>query len=162
MELFSKLGIDWRLLLIQIINFGILLFVLKRYLYRPVMDMLARRREQVKKDLETTESIKEEYAAFEKQKSEEFERAKTEARAVVESASERASRIEAKAAEDAKAKSADILERAKRVISEEKDKIVDEAKREVAGVVVAATEKLLGKKLEGKEAEEFVKQSLRS
>ncbi len=162
MELFDKLGIDWRLLLIQIVNFGILLFVLKRYLYKPVMDMLERRREQVKKELETPESIKEEYAAFEKQKGEEFAKAKAEARAVVDSALERASQVEAKAAEDAKAKSADILLRAKKVINEEKEKIVDEAKREVAGVVVLATEKLLGKKLEGKEAEEFIKQSIRS
>lgn len=162
MELFEKLGIDWRLFMVQIVNFGILLFILKRYLYGPVMDMLERRKAQVKKDLETTEKIKEEYAAFEMQKEEEFVKAKAEARSVVDTALERASLIEAKAAEDAKAKSADILERAKKVIQEEKNKIVDEAKREVAGVVVQAAEKLLGKNLEGKGAEEFVKQTLRS
>ncbi|MBI3685123.1 hypothetical protein HY250_01845 [Candidatus Azambacteria bacterium] len=44
MELFQKFGIDWRLLVMQIINFAILLFILKRYLYKPVMDMLERMR----------------------------------------------------------------------------------------------------------------------
>ncbi|MBI1755045.1 F0F1 ATP synthase subunit B [Candidatus Azambacteria bacterium] len=162
MELFQKFGIDWRLLVMQIINFAILLFILKRYLYKPVMDMLERRREQVKKNFETTEQIQLEFEAFKSQKEEEFSKARLEARGIVDTALERASQIEAKAGEDAKVKSAEILARAKKVIHEEKEKIVDEAKREVAGIVIAATEKVLGKKFEGKEAEELVRQGLHS
>lgn len=160
MELFSKLGIDWRLLVMQIINFAVLLYILKRFLYKPVLDVLERRREQVKKDLETTEQIKKEFAAFEEQKAQTLTSARQEAQSLLDGALKRANEIEVKAGEDATMKAADILERAKRVISEEKEKIVEEAKKEVVGVVLLATEKLLGKKMEGKEAEEFIKKQL--
>ena len=36
-ELLSKLGIDWRLLIAQLINFLILLFVLRRFAYKPIL-----------------------------------------------------------------------------------------------------------------------------
>lgn len=162
MEVFHTFGIDWRLLAIQIVNFAILLYVLNRFLYKPVIDILERRREQVKKNLEATEAIQREFAAFQLQKENEFQKARVEAQHMVDAAGERVARIEAKAAEEARLKSADMLERAKKVINEEKGKIVEEAQRGVADLVMAATEKVLGKKLQGKEAEELIRQSLRS
>jgi len=160
MEAFHTFGIDWRLLAIQIVNFAILLYVLNRFLYKPVIDILERRREQVRKNLESTETIQREYAAFELQKQDEFKKVRTEAQHMLDQASERVARMAAKAAEDARAHAADILERAKKVIEEEKGKIVEEVKREAAGLVIAATEKVIGQKLHGAEAEALVRKSL--
>ncbi len=46
-ELFAAFGLDIRLLLIQALNFGILLFVLWRFLYGPVLKMIDDRREKI-------------------------------------------------------------------------------------------------------------------
>ena len=52
MELLSKLGIDWKLLLAQVVNFGILLGVLTVFVYRPLLDLLDARRERIAKAME--------------------------------------------------------------------------------------------------------------
>ena len=49
-ELFSKLGIDWKLLIAQIINFLVLLFVLYKFAYRPILSMLEKRTKKIEKD----------------------------------------------------------------------------------------------------------------
>jgi len=43
----EKLGIDAQLIVLQAINFAILLYVLNRFLYKPVLGMLAKRKEQI-------------------------------------------------------------------------------------------------------------------
>ena len=43
-QLFSAFGLDWRLLLINLLNFGLLLWLLRRYAYGPLTKMLSDRR----------------------------------------------------------------------------------------------------------------------
>ena len=161
MELFSKLGIDWRLLIIQIINFGILLFILKRYLYKTVLEMLEKRRERVQESVDLNEKIKKEIHDFEEQKASQMEQVKNEAKNIITLASQRAQELEARAHEEAKAKSEATLEQARKVIGEEKGKIIEEARKEIAQLVVDATGKMLEKAAQGKEGEEFIKSHLK-
>ena len=44
MELFGKLGIEWKLLLAQGLNFILLLIILRKFLYKPILKMLDERR----------------------------------------------------------------------------------------------------------------------
>lgn len=161
MELFQKLGIDWRLLIIQIVNFGILLFILKRYLYKPVVDMLEKRREHVQESVDLNEKMKKEIHDFEKQKASQMEQAKNEAKNIITLASQRAQDLEAKAHEEAKIRSEATLEQARKVISEEKGKIIEEARKEIGQLVVDATGKILEKVAQGKEGDEFIKSHLK-
>jgi F-type H+-transporting ATPase subunit b len=57
MELLTTLGIDWQLLLVQLLNFGILIVVLSVLLYRPVIRMIDDRRERIRKSMEDTKVI---------------------------------------------------------------------------------------------------------
>lgn len=50
-ELLEKLGIQWQLLLAQGVNFLIILFVLKKTAYGPLMKMLRERREKVEQGI---------------------------------------------------------------------------------------------------------------
>src|SRR3989344_4517131 len=43
----EKLGIDLKLILVQIVNFGLLLFILKKVLYKPVLEYIKKRREEL-------------------------------------------------------------------------------------------------------------------
>jgi F-type H+-transporting ATPase subunit b len=40
MDALANIGVDWKLLLAQVVNFGILLWVLKRYAYQPMLKMM--------------------------------------------------------------------------------------------------------------------------
>ena len=51
-ELIEKLGLDWRVLLSQGVNFLILLLVLKIFLYEPVLKVLRERKQKITEGLE--------------------------------------------------------------------------------------------------------------
>ena len=53
-ELIKHFGIDWKLLAAQVVNFAILLFLLKRFAYKPILGMLKKRREEIEKGLKFT------------------------------------------------------------------------------------------------------------
>ena len=59
MELLHKLGIDWRLLIAQLINFSVLLFVLYKFLYHPILNILEKRRKQIEENDIRTKSLEE-------------------------------------------------------------------------------------------------------
>ena len=52
--------IEWFTVVAQIINFLILVFLLRRFLYRPIVTMMANRRERIEADLAATERKREE------------------------------------------------------------------------------------------------------
>jgi len=50
-QLLSQLGIDWKLLLAQAVNFALLLVILRMYVYGPLMTVLRKRREKIEAGL---------------------------------------------------------------------------------------------------------------
>ena len=51
-QLFSSFGVDWKLLIAQAVNFAILFYLLKRFAYAPVLAMLKRREDIVRKGMD--------------------------------------------------------------------------------------------------------------
>ena len=60
MELLQKLGIDWRLLIAQLVNFSILVIILYKLLYKPVLKVLNDRKEKIEQGLKDAKSLGEE------------------------------------------------------------------------------------------------------
>jgi len=55
-EIAKVFGLDWKLLIIQAVNFGVLLLVLWYFLYKPVLKMLDERRGKIQKGVEDAEN----------------------------------------------------------------------------------------------------------
>ncbi|MFM2414401.1 MAG: F0F1-type synthase subunit b, F-type H+-transporting ATPase subunit b [Candidatus Parcubacteria bacterium] len=142
-ELINTFGLDWRLLLIQIVNFGILLFVLKRYLYGPVMNMLDERKRFIEQGIKDAED------AAQKNKM-----AEAEGRSLVAEATREGDSIIAKAQVRAEEKGATILTAAEEKAAllardadmraaEMKDKAMRESREEIAKAALLVAEKIL-------------------
>ena len=56
-EIFANLGIEGGLLLSQIINFLLLMLLLRMFLYRPVLNMLERRKERIAQSMKDAERV---------------------------------------------------------------------------------------------------------
>lgn len=56
-ELFEKLGINWTLFVAQLVNFLLLFFILKRFLFKPVQTLLVKRRTDAEKILVDQKNI---------------------------------------------------------------------------------------------------------
>lgn len=148
MEVFAKLGVDWKLLLAQAVNFGILFFVLKYYAYRPMLDFLEKRTLRIEQGLKDAEAAGQKLAQMEEKEKEVLIAARNEAKSIVVAAEEAAQKRDALRLAETEAKTKKFLEEAQVKIEEEKQRILAEAKQEIAVMVVAGVEQVLKEKVD--------------
>lgn len=75
----ESLGLDFKILIAQIINFGLLLFILKRVLYKPVIDLLDQRRKKIEETLENSKKAEERLIQIEEKQKEILQQAQQRA-----------------------------------------------------------------------------------
>lgn len=160
MDALASLGIDGKLLLAQGVNFLVLLFVLKRFAYKPMLDILERRTARIEKGLLDAEAARvrlEEAAAKEGAI---LGKAREEAKRIVADAEIAAEKRGERIVDEVEKKAAQFLEEAKKHAEQERDLLFREAKGEIASLVLSATEKVLREKLAGSRDEELAKRFL--
>ena len=144
-EIFTTFGIEWKLLLINAINFGILLLGLWYFLYAPMMRMLEARREKVAQGVKDAEKAAEELHAVEAARAAKLAAAGKEADDIVSHARKSGSDKTKELVNAAEAASATILRDAESQAKELKEKAIAESKQEVAKLVILGIEKTLQK-----------------
>lgn len=144
-ELIHNFGIDWKLLLAQAVNFFVLLFLLQRFAYKPILKMLKKRKEEIEKGLEFTKAAKEELKKTGELREETLKQAQTEALALVTVAEETGKKKKEEILSDAHRKVEGIVADAKRVIEEEKAKMGQNVQKNAEELVRAGVAKVLGR-----------------
>lgn len=143
-------------ILTQILGFLILLFLLKRFAWKPLLTLLDERKRHITKEFERIESSKEEIRTLRTEYETKLTRIEDEARAKVKEAitdgQKLASQIQQKAHDDART----LLEKAKRNIEFEIAKAKIELKDEIADLAVNVSEKVLKEKLDERSHKELV------
>lgn len=162
MDLLTKLGVDWRLLIGQIINFLIVLAILYKFVYHPLLNMLKRREDKIAKSLEDVKKIEKNLQNSEAQKKEIMAQARQEAENVVKKAETAAEQLKIELTQKAKAEAEKISAETKKQLEDEKNKMLQEIKKQTADLVIAATEKMLGEKLTEKKDRELIEESIQS
>jgi F-type H+-transporting ATPase subunit b len=159
-ELFSKLGIDWKLLIAQIVNFLILLFVLYKFAYGPILAMLEKRQKKIEKGLKDADEAHKKLTESEEKQKEILRKARVEAKEILEKAHTQAEKSKSEMTNEAKVQAEKIIANAKADIEHEKEKTIAEIKSEIGGLVVAAAEKVIGEKMDAKKDREIIEKSL--
>ena len=160
-ELISKLGIDWKLLIAQIVNFLVLLFVLWKFAYGPIIAMLEKRQKKIEKGLKDAEDAHKKLAESEERQKEILKKARTEAKVIVEKSRKQAEKAKSEIALEAKLQSEKIITDAKAQIEQEKQKTIAEIKSEIGSLVVSATEKIVGEKIDEKKDAELIEKAIK-
>lgn len=143
MELLAKLGINWSLLLAQIVNFTILLGVLSFFVYKPLLNLLDSRRERIRKAMEDAAKIENQRKEMEAYRAGEMRRIDQECGAFLEKAKQQAEQMKDEVLESAKRESDHALERGRRQLEEERAKVFREVQHVVTSVILRMTEKIL-------------------
>lgn len=160
-ELIKHFGIDWRLLLAQAVNFLILLWVLKRYVYRPILEMLRKRRLEIEKGLEFTERAKEKLRHVEKEQEEILKQTRVEAMQIVTVAEDAAKKRKQEILYETNIKAEGVIAEARRLIEEDKSKTNEEIYRNAGDLVKFGIERVLGKLPPEVRDEHLIKEALR-
>ncbi|OGI16010.1 MAG: ATP synthase F0 subunit B [Candidatus Moranbacteria bacterium RIFCSPHIGHO2_12_FULL_54_9] len=160
MEALANLGIDWKLLTAQAVNFLILLFVLRRFAYRPMLDFLEQRSDRIEQGLKDAEAAQVKLAQMEEREKATLAAARSEARSIVEAAEASAKKRDAERLIETEAATKRFTEEARVKIEEEKQKALTEAKQEIAQVVTASVEKILKETVDAAKDQDIIKKSL--
>jgi len=147
-EIVRVFGLDWKLLLVQAVNFGILLFVLWYFLYRRIIAMLDMRKARIEEGVRAADE------ATARLKAIEDERAAIIAEAV-RKAQEQSAVAQARTEEqvrdmlaEATAKATRTLEDAQARAKEYQENARRTAEKEIAQIAMLTAEKVLRQKLE--------------
>lgn len=145
-DLLQAFGIDWRLLIIQIINFAILVGALWYLLYKPVLKMLKEREDMVAKGVKDAEDAQKAKEEIENTKGSMLKQAEHTAQEVVAHAKEQGVAERTKIVSDAEAHADKVKKDAELRAQESKARAQKEAEKDIARLSVLAAEKVLQKK----------------
>jgi F-type H+-transporting ATPase subunit b len=155
-----KLGINWPVLITQVVTFIILLVLLRVVAYKPVMRMLDERSRRVKDSLEQAEAVREQSARAEEQLKKQLEEAGRESQDRIARAVKAGEEVKQRAQEDAKKEAEALLNRARAEIQHERDEAVQEVRREFADLTVLAAGKVIERTLDKKAHRDLIEKVL--
>ena len=144
-DLFSSLGLDWQLFVLQMVAFVVLLLVLKKWVYPPLLDMLDQRDAKIRDGLKAAEKAQkaaDETARLKKARHESqgiVTAAKTEAASMVNDAKDDAHTQAERILASARTQTQTELAEAKRALRREMVDMVVEATRAVTAETVDAS-----------------------
>jgi len=144
----ADLGINVPVLIANIVNFTVLLIVLRLVAWGPLMKMLDERREKIAQSLSAAEQAKVQAAESERQQQEQIETARREAQQLIGQAQDIANRIQADARTQAQADAEATLARARNEIQQERDTAIADLRKEFADLAISAAEKVINQSLD--------------
>lgn len=145
-QLFEAFGIDWKLLIAQAVNFGILFVALWLLLYRPVLKVLDERAKKIAQGVEDAERATEKLAGADKEAAAVVAKADTEASNILAAARDAAGTERARLVKDAEARAVAIETEAEARAKEASAKALRESEQEIARLAVLAAEKAMREK----------------
>jgi len=157
----EQLGIDPKLLLAQIVNFLVIVFVLTKLLYKPILTSMAKRRSEIQKGLDLTEKMQKEEAELERSKAAIIEKAHKDASKVVDEAKEKAHEVEKVILAEAREEAKRIVEKGKTDVTALHASMEKSVEREAVALAEAMTAKLVSSVLSEKEQRALIANALK-
>lgn len=159
-ELIHQFGVDWRLVVAQAVNFGILFFLLQRFAYGPILRILEERRQKIREGILMREEAERKLKESDQERRSLLIKTEKESLALLAKAESLGKEKEANIVSDAMSKGAEVLAEARRRAEEEKRIALEEFSREAAGIVREAVIRVAALSPE-KIDEELLKKALR-
>jgi len=142
-ELVKKFGIEPALLLAQILNFGIVLFVLWKFAYKPVLKAMRERREKIEQSLKDAKTVEQKLAEAEQLKEAKILEARKDAQHIMEKVEVESERFRKQRIEEIDVELATMRKHARNEIAAEKLQALTDAKAELVNLVISATQKVV-------------------
>jgi F-type H+-transporting ATPase subunit b len=146
----EALGINLGLLIVQIIAFIIVFLTLNAWVYQPMLNMMESRKQKIAQGLEDARVAAEARANAEREAAKIVTDAQTEASKIVREATERATLAGQDVKAAAEAEAAKAREAAVAEAEIERNRILGDLRSQVAGLAIAAANKLVGESLDEK------------
>jgi F-type H+-transporting ATPase subunit b len=146
----AGLGINLGYLISQIINFLLLLVILRVFLYKPIVNMLDKRRETIRTQLEEADTARSEAEAAKQEYDKQLEEAKEERRSMLAEAREQADKMREEILEKARGDAQALVAKTEEEMEALRRQTIVGAQSEIVELAMAAAGKVVGESLDEK------------
>lgn len=154
-------GLNGKLFLAQLINFIIVLIVLAKWVYKPLLRVMDERTNRIEQSLKDATLIEEAKKAMEVERDAAILAARRDATAVLTEAKEKSAAMIATATARAQEEVAGIVTQARQQIVGERALMREEVEKEVVQLAARIAEKFLGEKMTSKEDLQLLQQGMK-
>ncbi len=151
---------DYGTLFWMIIIFGIVLFILKKFAWRPILQALKDRESSIANALSSADRAREEVKGLKADHEKIITEARKEKEIILKAAKEVKDKLLAEAKTQASVEGQKIVEAARQQVEAEKKAAINEIKKQVADLSVLIAEKVIQKELKDKKTQESMVEDL--
>ena len=146
--------------IVELITFLIMLAILARYVYPEIVKLAEARQQAVAEQLREAEKARAEAEASLKDAAAKLEDARKTAQGVIDAATKSGEQLRQELKQKAEEESKRTVEAAKKEIEAERERAVQSVRSEVANLVVAATEKVIGETLDDAKHKQLIERAI--
>lgn len=157
----GSLGINGKLFFGQLVNFAIILLIVWRWVYRPLLQAMDEREKKIRGGLLNAETAERRMTEVASQTQAMRRRAEQDVEQMLEDAKKQAETKRKQIMEETQRELDRQLDEAKERLAREKQIVLDSARQEVTGLVVAALEKIAPKFASGDAGKAFMDQAMK-
>jgi F-type H+-transporting ATPase subunit b len=151
LKLLADFGIEWPLLIAQILSFSIVAVLLWKFAFKPVLATMEERQRQIESGLRFTDEARAKLALAQQESAAIIKQAQLEGARLIDDTRKTAKEFLDQQQKESAARAGDMLVKAQQAIASEHKKMLEETRLEVARLVVATTQKVLAKELSDEE-----------
>ncbi|MFL3666852.1 MAG: F0F1 ATP synthase subunit B [Verrucomicrobiota bacterium] len=155
-DITKTFGVNWQLFISQLIAFIVVALVLKKFAYKPVLDMLDQRRERIAQAEANAEKIQAELAETQAERDKVLAEANQKAQEMIDDAKEAAKQVGEAEGQKAVKQAEEIIRKAREATEADRDQMMSELKAEIGRLVVETTSKVSGKVLTAEDQQRLI------
>lgn len=148
--------IDKSVLIATLINFGILVLILKHFFWEKIQNVIKEREDYIEEQLAKADEDSEKARIYLIENERILKASKEEGNKIIEKKKDKANRVYSEIVEDANNEAKSIMNRAKLEIEREKEKAQYELKRQVVNLAIDLSTKALDEKVEETKQRELI------
>jgi F-type H+-transporting ATPase subunit b len=146
--------------IVELITFLIMLAILARYVYPEIVKLAEARQRAIAEQLKEAEQSRDAAEKRLKEAEEKLNDARKTAQGVIEAATKSGEQLRLELRQKAEEESKRAIEAARKEIEAEREQAVRSVRNEVAGLVVAATEKVIGETLDDEKHRQLIDKAI--
>jgi F-type H+-transporting ATPase subunit b len=156
----EALGINFGSFFFYLVNFVLLMFLLQRFLYRPVLGALANRTARIQESIENAEQVKQQLSRAQQDYEAQIGRARQESAQILAQATERAQVQAREIVANAQAEAARIKAEAQEQAQQEREQLLRGLQAQLANLVAQTASTVIGEELRGGGHERLIQESI--
>ncbi|MDP3732926.1 MAG: F0F1 ATP synthase subunit B [Candidatus Daviesbacteria bacterium] len=162
MEILNQFGINPILLAAQVVNFLILLFILKKFLYKPILKVLEERKRKIEESLKNAEEIEKKLQLTEDEKEKILAKTSQEAQRLLDRVKKEIELMKEEGKVEAQQEAVRIIQKGQEQLQAEMEKMKQELMGNLGVLVAAGMEKVVGKVINIQDQKKIIDQEIKN